>query len=551
MRFLLSVIALSVFLFSCSRDSVEPLWEPQSHLGSKDYQGGIFPVWITLKDPVRNASSISWKTGHSTIAYRSQGTNNRGLIHVDTVFLHWEAPPPIRLDSVDISKGGDTTKTWRIDTSYVDTIFAIVDGLRSEPIVIDVKNILPIVKSITIGNFEQPGDSLLIIAAHLGDSLNITLRLEKPFNKKYAPIVEMPGIFDGSLKLLPNSTDSLYAWKWFVPNKNIDSITYLRIKDKGGYGERLYKVHLIVYKNAGSVWAASDKEIVKYSPTGSRVLRISDNFTRISDIAVNSNYGWLFVLDQPKNIFAVYDTYGNKLYRDSTLVRSPSSIAVGIESSHVWIADDSGLCAYKFSGIAIESTENICYDNLRELKGISYDQYLKDFVWFAMPDKDTVGFVGYSNTNPEYIFINDDWIRPSMVSQDPVKGTTWIADSSRIVAIGTDGNILASITGFGFVSAVSAGNDIVWASDISRGLVYFFKGPFKSTKADLELTVANGMRVEGFSAPSFVSTYVKDSSAWVMDRGSGMAIRVDKSNTKTAFGTGLIPVIGKTIQIVE
>jgi DNA-binding beta-propeller fold protein YncE len=120
-----------------------------------------------------------------------------------------------------------------------------------------------------------------------------------------------------------------------------------------------------------------------------------------------------------------------------------------------------------------------------------------------------------------------------------------------VLAIDKDGKELAIIKDFGFVSAVSAGGGSVWVSDILNKSVYCFKGSFKGTARDLSLTVVDGMEVKGFSAPSFVSADRDDGSAWVMDKGTGMAVLVNNRGDRVASGIGLIPVIGKTVQMVE
>jgi len=563
MRFLPLAVALLFFLLSCSRESPEFVLTPKSHLGG-EYQGGIFPVWITLKEPVENAD-ISWKTGSSRIAYRNFGLNEKNLIVADTAFLHWETPPPMKLDSIETTKSGDTTKTWRIDSVYVDTIFAIVDGLRSEPMIIKVQNILPNIKSLSVAGLEQPGDSTIMIAAHPGDGLEIAIRLEKAFNKAHSPVIdgeaiEVLKILSGNFTLKQRS-DSLYLWEWIAPGEDMDTTAFLRIKDSNGYGERLYKIRLVVYADFGSVWVASEKEVAKYSTTGARVVKIRDTFDVISDIAVHSNNGRLFVIDQNKNTFSVYDTYGRQLYKNSTLLKNPTGIAVDIDGNYAWIADSERLRPFTFSGSDIVANDSLGYSlaGQGQVKGLSPDQFQREFLWFAVPERDTVGYIRYSvvdsaaDKTPEYKPNNKPgkWNRPSMVSLDPANGLAWIADSSRILAIDTAGKEFAIISGFGFVSSVSASGGSVWASDILKGCVYRFWGPFTGTERDLSRTVMDGMTVEGFSAPAFVSALIADGSAWVMDKGTGKTVRVDGQGNITAEGIGLIPFIGKTVQKVE
>ena len=554
--------ALLVFLSSCSRESSEPSWEAQSIMG-KEYKGGLYPVYIVLKEPVKNANLISWSTRYARIAYRTQATNSKEQITADTAFLYWETPPPvfIEIDSVQIKKDKkDTVVSWKYDTTryYRDTVFAIVNGAEeSSPIIIEIKNILPRIKNLIIGGISKPGDSLLTIAANPGDKLEVQLILEKPFknpfNEAFHPEVSMPQIMGNIILRSENEktgNDSVFVYEWTVPTKEIsDSSQYLKIKDSGGHGERLYKVHLVVYTECSSIWVAAENELVKYSPTGIEVARIKqasakdkDFFNSISDISVNSINGKLFVVDDSKNSFSIYNNYGKLLYnKTDTTFKLPSSITVDLDGKYVWIADaisstetlyQARLRRFSLISDSIQPT-TVSYNNISgPIKGLSINQFQSDYVWFALPKRDTVGYVkGVPNSLKYMNMKNYTWDRPSMISHDPSNGIAWVADSSRIVAIDTNENILAIIKGFGFVTSVSANKGNVWASDILTGKVYRFKGPFKGTTQDTTLTVVNGRKIDGFIAPISVSAYIADGGAWVIDKEAGMAVRLDRSES--------------------
>jgi hypothetical protein len=554
-RILPSLALLSVFLFFCSRETPEPLWEPQSDKGSKIYNGGLFPVWIILKEPASSANSIRWKTGNSIIAYRSQATDPKTqLILADTAFLYWDTLPPPYI-VIDSSKGtNDTTYFYR------DTIFAIVNGTESLPIVIEVKNILPRIKKLTVDGLDQPGDSILTIAAHPGEIMEISIQLEKSFNR---PTITMPKEMSG-LKSI-SKDDTLWVYEWTVPNDTVNKILPLRIEDSGGYGERLYEVRLIVYTEFGSVWVASEDELVKYSSTGAMVARIRSGFKSISDIAVNSIKRKLFVTDEDGNSIHIYNTHGKLLYEDSTLFKSPTGIAVDVEGNYVWVTDakdetatvlEAQLRRFNLSGDEL-GPDVVNYQMSGPVKGLSVDQNKRDFVWFAIPKSDTVGFVRNSTvkTEPKYIVPNDlewtPWIRPSMVNYE--NGIAWIADSGRVVAVDSSEKIHAIIKGFSFVSSVSACGDYVWVSDIQKGKVYRFKGSFKGVPADKKYTVSDGEESrEKFISPISVSALTEDCSVWVVDKELGKAVLLDSHGNKKASGTGLkLPSLGKTLQKVD
>jgi len=570
-KVLLSLAALLVLLSSCSRESPEPLWEAQSFSGN-NYEGGLHPVYITLKKPVDNAHRIRWEYRKTArIAYRKQGINSKNQITADTAFFYWEEPPPlfIKYDSTQTKK--DTTITWNIDTSYYyrDTVFAWVDNDQSLPIVIEVKNILPRIKSITVGGVSKsPRDSLLTIAANLGVPLEISFNLEKPFknpfNSSFHTEITMPPIM-GSSKLIKDKSDSTtLVYEWTMPNTEIsDSSGYLKIKDSGIPKDRLYKVHIVAYTEQGSVWVASANELVKFSPTGTEVARVGD-FGSISDISVNSKDRQLFVVDRLKNSFSIYDRYGKQLYKNDSLFKLPSGVAFGVVSNYVWVADAKNELAPVYEArlrrfLMSDSLRfaSVGYEMSGPITGLSVNQFQKDFVWFAIPESDTVGFTRESGLEPKFMTDSIKWNRPSMISNDPSNGIAWVADSSRIVAIDTNGHVLAKISGFDYVSSISASNGNVWASDNLRefagkkGKIYLFKGPFGAPQ-DTNLTVDNGRLIPDFINPISVSAYIADGGAWVIDKEAGRAVRLDSAGAIKASGTGLQqPILGKTLQSVE
>jgi len=553
-RILPPLVILSAFLFTCSRESEEPLWEPQTTLSSRTYNGGLFPVWITLKEPVSNISSIRWKTGSSIIAYRKQAVQNidanTQLILADTAFLYWNEPPPPYVVN-------DSTYIYR------DTVFAIVNGLESQPIVIEVKNILPRIKKFTVGGLEQFGDSTLKVAVHPNVNMEISIQLEKPFNK-FRPIVTMPKELKemGGLALdEEKSNDTLWVYKWEGPSDTINKTLSLKIEDSGGYGERLYKVRLIVYTEPGSVWVASEDELTKFSSMGTEVARVSSGFKYISDIAVNSNDGRLFVADQEKNFIRVYNTYGKLLSEDTTLFK-PTGIAVGVEGISAWVwvadskkstADSAQLSRFEFFGSDSIARSVVSYEMPGAVKGLAVDQYNRDFVWFVIPEGDTIGFTRVDTDikiKPTYVLLKDDtaWQRPTMISYR--NGLAWVADSGRVVAVDSSKKIKAIIKGFSSIPSISACGEGIWASDREDGKVYRFKGPFKGTAADLRYTVSQGDESsEKFSIPVSVSALTTDCSVWVVDKGYNKVVLLDSLGKFKASGTGITsPTLGKTLQ---
>jgi hypothetical protein len=375
----------------------------------------------------------------------------------------------------------------------------------------------------------------------------------------------MPREMDGLVVDGEKSNDTLKVYKWKVPSGTINETLSLKIGDSRAYGERLYKVRLIVYTEPSSVWVASINELVKFSSMGTEVARISSGFKYISDIAVNSNDGRLFVADQEGNSIRVYNTYGKLLYEDSTF-KSPTGIAVGVEgiSAWVWVADakdkttevpEARLRRFEFSGadsVAKFGPGIVNYEMPGAVKGLSVDQYNRDFVWFVITEGDTVGFTRAASavkTEPKYVLLSNDtvWQRPTMVSYK--NGLAWVADSGRVVAVDSSKKIKAIIKGFRSIPSISACGEGIWASDRESGKVYRFKGPFRGTPSDLGYRVSDGIESPGFTTPISISAFTTDCSVWVVDKGDNKVVLLDSLGKIKASGTGLTqPILGKTLQ---
>jgi len=354
------------------------------------------------------------------------------------------------------------------------------------------------------------------------------------------------------------SNDTLWVYKWEGPSDTTNKMLSLKIEDSGGYGERLYKVRLIVYTEPGSVWVASEDELIKFSSMGTEVARIDSGFKYISDIAVNSNDGRLFVADQEKSFIRIYNTYGKLLSENDSLFK-PTGIAVGVEgiSAWVWVADsktgDSArLRRFEFFGSDSIPRSVKYYEMPGAVKGLAVDQYNRDFVWFVITEGDTVGFTRADSiaSKPKYVLLSNDtaWQRPTMISYK--SGLAWVADSGRVVAVDSSKKIKAIIKGFSSIPAISACGDGIWASDRESGKVYRFKGPFKGTAADLRYSVSQGDESgEKFSIPVSVSALTTDCSVWVVDKGYNKVVLLDSLGKLKASGTGITsPILGKTLQ---
>ena len=543
---------LVVSFMGCSRSGSDS--HQVSALSSDGkYRGGLYKVWVHLADPVASADLVRWKTGRAIIAERNQSVDSDGMVETDTVYLAWEElpHPQVILDSVRLD-----SVSWQVDSTYVyrDTLAVVVDGQETDPMVVEIVNILPRLDSLYIGGIAQPGDSVLVMAAHPGDKLEIIMPFSDAFNSNYRPQVEWPEIGGLVNRMM---SDSVWKWEWSVPNDSyMDTTLQLRIYDTGGYGDRFYNLRLVIYTEYASAWVASGNHLVKYSPDGAEVVRIENGFTEVSDLVLNSNSHKLWVLDRASNQLRYYDTFGKLLHMDSSTFETPLSIAVDVESGYLWVSDIVDLSASVLqsrvgrymlnNGSLQEVGTSFTLDG--PIRGLSIDQFQRDLLWFVSPESD---FVGYIRDGATAAHVFDDpavygFNRPTMVSFDPATGVAWIADSSRVIAIDTAGTVVASVVGFGFANSVSAAGGSCWVTDVLQGNVYRISGSLRQVNANLPTPIT------GFLAPTSVSTFARDGGAWVADQGAGRVVRLDASGTWVASGTGLkLPNLVKVHQVVE
>lgn len=564
MKWMLTLFAILLF-FACSKTpdpvQVKLQGDKNKETNAYAYKGGLFKVWVTLKEPVATEADVRWKTGKGDIAERFS-VGGEGAIESDTVYLHWETLPKVtvEIETTLVKEEGDSVGTEVYDTAYhyFDTISVVISGEEHEVGVVEIFNILPKIDSLLIGGIPQPGDSTLTLAVHPGERMEVEMRFSDAFNTNY-PVqsVQWPegmGTFEQKSR-----NDSVWVWIWNAPNALMDTVLPLIIADKGGYGDRRYRLQLVIYDEAGSAWVVSGTDLVKFSPQGNEVARIAGKFKDVSDLVINSNStitNKLWVVDIAQDMLARYDAYGRPERIDTGSFDSPFSVAVDVETRLVWVSQwgsTSGDTLFSKvqrytlgdSGLTIFGSS---YTIPGPVKGLSVDQFEQAVAWFVSPEEDFVGYIRSGSASAR-IFQGATYRfnRPSQVSWDAVSGRAWISDSSRVVVLDTAGTIVASITGFQFANSLSAGGGVCWVSDILRGSVYQFPMSLTGTR-----TVGDGLRVDGFISPASVSTYTADQGVWVSDKAAGEVVRLNGSGARIASGTGLtLPTLIRAHQVIE
>jgi hypothetical protein len=544
---------------SCGNNS--PDTTPKVSLASvkKEYRGGLYKVWVSVPVLVTDLDDVRWVTGKAGIANRMT-TFERNEMIADTVYLHWEElPEPIlELDTIK----GDSGLVARVDSTirYIDSIGVVIQDVPSPKIAIEIYNILPKIDSIWIGGRGQAGDSTILLAGNPGEKVRVQLRPYDALDTGFAAVYEWPVFGDAIVTELAD--DSLDSWSVRMPTQEMDTVLPFRVMDTGGYGIRTYNLHVVSYQESGSVWAAATKDLVKISKTGSEVMRLSQEFKRISDIILNPNNNQMWVLDQDDHALYYYDTFGRMISKDSTTFVSPLSVAIDVESGFLWVSDlinpDSSISRIgKYDLSSPDSLRAVGTPVLLQgpIKGFSIDQFERDLLWFVSPESD---FVGYIQTASSDVRIFDEatlnfrFNRPSMVSYDPVAGYAWVADSSRVIVMDTAGTIQAEINGFSFVSSLSAAGGVCWISDVLTGEVVRFTMAQVDGAGSGDLKVDDGLRVSTFVSPISVSTFAKDNSVWVADRETGQVILLRSDGSQDVAVAGLkLPSLVRVHQVVE
>lgn len=566
MKVLLTALAILMALDGCvSKKKDEPmavniLVDRDKSAKAYPYRGGLFKVWVGLSD-VRDIADVRWKTGKADIAYRNSTTED-GEIVGDTVYLHWESLPKewVKIDTMKTDSSG----VFAYDTTirYLDSIGVVVDGEESDLEVVEIHNILPRIDSLGLEGIRQEGDSVLTLAVHPGESIEIEMLFSDAFNLDY-PVQEVRWPEGIGNFISKRKSDSLWSWTWEVPNELVDTVLPLILTDKGGYGTREYRLEVVVYGEAGSAWVVSGSDLVKFSPGGREVVRVKGSFSEVSDLVLNSNsaiQNKVWVADLGKGEISKYDAFGRLLWKDKGSFNTPYSIALDVEASLVWvssldtIAGDvlySRVQRYKVTEGDSASIEPIgaSYRVAGAVKGLSVDQFERGLVWFVSPEEDFVGFIRGGAT--EAVVFRDSvyqFNRPSVVSYDPTRGKAWIADSSRVVVIDTSGNVQATITGFKFANSISAASGVCWISDAMAGKVYKFDIEDVSGRVQ----ASSGLIYDELIAPWSVSTSSVDRSVWIADKEAGRVIRLDEDGNEIATGSGLtLPTLIRVHQVIE
>ena len=207
--------------------------------------------------------------------------------------------------------------------------------------------------------------------------------------------------------------------------------------------------------------------------------------------------GRLWVIDQPNNVVQVYDYGGEKLFTvgNFPFFFKPNCVEVDRRDGSAWVLD-------------------------------YYVNKLRKF--------DRAGSVVYETPTVGEPLIR----RGTSIAVDQRNGACWVADRShsRVLKLGANGGVLATVTGFRSPRSVSLVSDTgdCWVTDeLQRRVV--------KLRADASGAVGVGgvklAECGGFDVPWAVAAD-PGGGAWVLDKGAGAVVKVSGAGERKAEVTG-------------
>lgn len=527
-----ALICLSLLNACSPNDESGSIIRIQTDFTEKSYSGGLVKAWVNVKDFNLRADQddlVNWKLGKGNISKRVTAISAIDSIIVsDTVWFEWNVAPELYLDSTEVD-----SVTWTVDSLYLDSIAIDIEGIHSAWKVFDIQNVLPMLDTLYLGGVVTAiRDSVIRLYGHPGQLVEFDVTLRDNFVEDFAPRFE----FEDVPGLRQIQSDSGYAFRWQAPDSIVDDVFEFKVRDESYSGSRIYYMQMITYKETGSVWVGASKDLIKISSTGSEIFRIENQFQEISDIGINPNRIYVWILDRGKNILTRMTNSGEIVLTDSSKFIQPTALGVDVQSGAIWVADLPSSAqgrVRKFDPAALDSLSEISVlpDQQGPVTSIAIDQFEDDLMMFVVPEGDSIGLVrdGVLDT-----LFHAGVNRPQHIAYDAQLGQAWVADSSSVMLIDTLGVIKATIKGFNFISDLSTGNGEVCISDARADQIIRFNSNISGN-----LTKTDGLVTEGFNTPAGVAFSMTDNSCWVADSESGSVAKVNSDGNIVFRVTGM------------
>ncbi len=524
---LLCLLAFSGCLFAPEKQTEDPSVKIQVVENDTQYVGIPLKFWVTLKKPVSSNSEISWERGTANIFKRGRLADGE-IIRSDTIYLEWRELP-------QYTRTGQSNK----ELLYLDTIRAIVNGVRSQPIAVEIKNIFPVIDSIAIEN----GLGHRVI----NDSIYISV-------PQGAPVVISPVVVDKY-----NESTLEYNWPEFLrsngenpkegkngvfyfddaPIQEVDYKGNLSISDGLG-GERDYHIRYRSYDASKSVWVGSNTQLIKFAEEGFEIFKSNYNLGDEIILGIHRAFNALYVADDDKKILRKYSTLDLKPESNFLIASSRRLQNIALSPSAIWVAEEDPVDRSK-SMLLKYSADNGASQNviLPKINGqvlsMSTDPQNTGRLWYINSIEDTV----YVAQNDSIIFKIAGVSSPKILSYDFESGICWVASSTTIYMISKYGNMEGQISGFKNINSVSAGSGFCWVSDSYLKKIWLLNS-INTRKRNLDALSPDEVEVP-IDNPVHLSIVNGElPSVWVLDAGKGALFKISAQGSTDAILSGMI-----------
>jgi hypothetical protein len=528
-RIIFMLSFFSTVMISCiwgEKNESSPRIESRASKNRFDYSGGEVYFVAHYPHPIRS-SQRSWRTGKANVLRSIPVYNSKGLMSRESLWVDWDEMAYQKIDSIFHNE-----ELIRIDTLHFDSISVSVDGRESPILLIQLLNMGPYVNEVVLhGRRLDVTDRIINLPAHRGEKLKFGILLRNESVQRFKTQIKIP---DHSEIRFLSETDSIVWMEWAASRELMNDTIVIDFGDSRG-ASRSYQVHRFTYNETGSVWVGAGNEMIKVSEYGQEIFRL-DSFRQVQDIHVYANRHQIWVTDYLDHSLSLLKSDGSILWRDTSQFNKPEWIKIDPQADWIWVVDRTisnigRLRRYSWQEDELISDFEVLSPN-GPIGSFSVSSFYANLSWVVYPEADEIHKVSGEDVQAfgEELGVN----RPAFVRIDHQNSNVWIADSASITLLSANGDSLAKIRGFSFISGLDVGGGTVCVSDARKNEVLLFKTSLRGNKQTFD-----GIVLSGFSNPMGNSVLMKDGSCWIADRDSGTLYKIDKNGfilvSKTGF----------------
>ncbi|MFP4522218.1 MAG: hypothetical protein ACLFQK_08745, partial [Fibrobacterota bacterium] len=494
-------------------------------LSGDNYFGDTAVFTAAFQEAV-NPGNIHWDFSDSAVSIRR---NNNSSRTVDTNYIVWSGAP----NSVD----GET----------VDTLRVYAGSNVSDPFIVKIHNLAPVLDSILIGTggmggwlraIAPDGNMRCVLPVKPGISYRVRFFSSDDDGNKVTYETDSSEVFGNEI----DKDSSEFSWKSAAYeasdyDANIDSLT-LSVSNSG-QGVRNYTLVFINHIEQGTVWfpsyQQSSGELIKLSLFGDELLRIGE-FSTIKDIVVDpgenkSTSVWII---ERADSSRIYEINADGVITDTLSGFSkPRKLSLYVNDALLYIADDSSnsVDIYKKEEgkQPAKMLSSISRFNDMDVDQLSGDLWVAtDTVLFRVRDGVVVDTIGDDSTEAAFGLAKQ-------IAVTYKSGWIWVLDTrnSALKKIDIDGNELSVVSGFRGPEKISANwNDTsCWVADTEGDRVVRI-GAGIGSAVTVSSSASGIMIAGGYSQPYDVDADPLSPLGpvcWVLNTQVGKVVAVDTS----------------------